>query len=232
MRPGDSGSMISIMADREGVVALKLGHSGDYFILHVQKQQGSGFRIDLENHWVPVPGRLGQALFDGGAACIQVAIGSDVYTTNPDRVGKSGYRYVPDANLLCRYLVGEATAEEVEAAASAHIEEQNAREQVPKLGQLVRERDRKIADLQGELATMIRERDGHAETVARLQAGIKELEHAKLYHMSWREAGKKMVTALTGPYNLGDRLLGRKSSEINGALHNLQGLMRVDQGDQ
>lgn len=44
---------------------------------------------------------------------------SENYKEKKDKALKAGYRLVDDPNLLCRYLIGEATVEELEVAATA-----------------------------------------------------------------------------------------------------------------
>ncbi|MDD5567231.1 MAG: hypothetical protein PHH01_03475 [Patescibacteria group bacterium] len=128
---------------KAGLVALASGHlikgswSHNCYLLEVRWELEDGKRpsVDLKQVWQPSADRLGGIVsYDNNQYhCIQVMIDSDWFTSNRRMQGKPGYRYVPDPNLLCRYLIGEVDKETVIAAASEQAEEETARDQLKRL---------------------------------------------------------------------------------------------------
>jgi hypothetical protein len=99
-----------------------------HFLLHVSERSGSLW-VELDEAFVPEEDHLGQLLPDTG---LSVRIGDEFFLSplllscNREKELtelKKKYRLVKDAdaNLLCRFIVGTATAEEVRAAAEELI---------------------------------------------------------------------------------------------------------------
>jgi hypothetical protein len=137
-KPGDHVTSFAIAPKKEGVVAVGASSVGggknrdtrtDYFFLSVEKSD-KGFRINLDEPWTPLADRLGQIVDYGD---IEVEIDGERYTSNVHGKDRPGFRYVPDANLLCQYLAGDIGPQDVINAATEHIEEQEARKMVPGL---------------------------------------------------------------------------------------------------
>ncbi|MDP3784861.1 MAG: hypothetical protein Q8R12_02175 [bacterium] len=138
--PGVGVDSFAVCCDKgeQGVIAVRVKkttfhakfveHQDFSYILPVRRSAG-GIRVDLELPWVPSQDRLGQVYEDR----LEVKIGEDIFTTAVAFSGKPGYRYVSDSNLFCRYLMeeAEASAEKMEEAATAHVEEVNARAKLP-----------------------------------------------------------------------------------------------------
>lgn len=138
-RPGDNVASLTITPwmTRPGVVAVTVFDRGrgrgvaDWVsYLLVVGFSGEIPRINLETVFECKGDRLGQA---HKGAFIEVLINNDWYHSLdvvkypiPKRSG----HYVPDPNLLCRYLVGDASADEVKAATQKHTEEQMELEQL------------------------------------------------------------------------------------------------------
>lgn len=102
--------------------------------------------VDLEHPFVPRGDRLGQVVDDH----LEVVIDGKTFTTNEhaerDEPGKV---YIPDGNLLCKYLVGDVDAEEVKAAATECAEEEAARKKLPETLNTLQDA-RHMLDRQGE----------------------------------------------------------------------------------
>jgi len=73
---------------------------------------GSTFpKVELNHTWVPLADRLGQVV-DGA---LEVIIDGERFTTDPDRGSESGYKHVPDGDVVCRYLLGKVGKDTVTA---------------------------------------------------------------------------------------------------------------------
>jgi hypothetical protein len=64
---------------------------------------------------------------------------------------QQGFRVVPDANLLCRFAVGDATLDKVQAAAEALVQEETAVAKCAALEQRLAEANGNLAQMQVEL---------------------------------------------------------------------------------
>lgn len=90
--------------------------------------KGDELHVDLDRPFVPHADRLGQFRFEGKFATLCVEIGGELYSAQRPKDVPGGVKVhaVLEANLLCRYLVGKATAEEVKAAVNPLFTEANA----------------------------------------------------------------------------------------------------------
>lgn len=98
------------------------------FLIPVQ-MLGDTVRVDFIRPWIS-DGKLAQIVGEDKASFLQVTIGSNVYTSDPDDLK---HHHAVDPNLLCRYLADEITAKEVEVAAKCHQEEMSASEELAKI---------------------------------------------------------------------------------------------------
>jgi len=111
--------------------------------------------IDLEDpNFLPgTSGRLGQVIDLGPSGwCLEVKVFQDIqdgensgeemiFTTDPNHV--PGQYYVPDGDLLCRFLVGQAEIKKLQETAD-HVEaEASAQDKLAELGRFIRQETRK-----------------------------------------------------------------------------------------
>jgi len=86
-------------------------------------------KVEHTKPFIPEHNRLGQ--IDNTGVITVVAKNCSFSTWKQKNPGDP--LCVPDGNLLCRYLAGDASEEDVLAAAEAEVEEQSAREELPGL---------------------------------------------------------------------------------------------------
>jgi hypothetical protein len=116
--------------NKEGVVAVSIcfndrkSYQWLTFMLPVIWRSGKPF-VDLENVWTPSADRIGQAVHHH----IEICIDGQWFATET-LLNKKARRYMPDVTLALRYLVGDATAEEVVTAAEEVEKEALAQEQL------------------------------------------------------------------------------------------------------
>lgn len=148
-QPNDSVTFFSVKVPekgKQGIVALNIEHlegSGkneswcrESHILAVYNpiEAGKNPYIDLDGIWVPpCADRLMQINYWGK---LEVKIDGIVYTTEkPCENSETSDCYVPDANLLCKYVLGIVSAKEVKAHAESYVQEISAKKKLPKLEQ-------------------------------------------------------------------------------------------------
>lgn len=143
-RPGEQqGSLhlsLSTQDSYSGIVVLRvdytLGGARNYpsvdLYLVVQFKDG-GLVVNLEREFIPVDEIIPQVVYGDldGIHGLRVLIDGVYYTSVQDRK-PSDERYVPNTNLLVSYLTGDASKDDVIAAAEAHVAEVTAREQLEK----------------------------------------------------------------------------------------------------
>ncbi len=143
VKPGDEVNFFTLAPEKEkqGIVAVAVytknycRQKGDpgiqlSFFLRVENPDTTGPHIDLEDPWIPGSDRLGQII----GTNIHVRIDGELFSTFKRYSAlESGYNYVPDPNIICKYLIGEVGPDEVRAAVSEHIAEMQAREKLPVL---------------------------------------------------------------------------------------------------
>ncbi len=139
-RPGDYTHSFTLYLSDEiemGVVALSVHTKrfGDKkygssipFLLAIRSRQGEAW-LDLDEQWIsPKPAYI----YDGH--WLEVKVGEERFSTcKPFESNLRQVRYVADANLLCRYLVGAATADDVRAAAEETVAEVSRKERITEL---------------------------------------------------------------------------------------------------
>lgn len=96
--------------------------------------------LDVKEVWVPMKERLGQFVGEH----LQVHAGDEFYGTDRAKAEKdSSYNFVPDCNLLCRYLNGTANIPALKAAVEkVKVEEsvnEKAEREKAELNRLLRE---------------------------------------------------------------------------------------------
>lgn len=174
---------------KKGVVAIKVScqssgkrepESALYYLLKISYYAAEP-SIDLDDHFVAGAGCLAQLTNDG----LFVTAGDQKFVA-PDfdysLVGmeeqsarkqalwaKQGIRIVPDANLLCHFLVGEAPLEQVEAAAEALKEEDAWPEQRKALEKRFEERCQQIREQAAQDAQVLANDKTAAEEVRQNQ---------------------------------------------------------------
>jgi hypothetical protein len=106
----------------------------DFFIPVRRKPEGNGFLIELGEPFVPRDGKMGQIIQHHG---LTVRIDNEEY----GNMHTPGIQYVEDPNLLCQYLAGDVTADEVKAVAvrlkSEETELERARAVIEELSPLI-----------------------------------------------------------------------------------------------
>lgn len=212
VRPGDYARsfMIYLPDDVEfGVIALavsshrfnKKGNTGysSYpsfpFLLAVRRSPRGETLVDLEEQWVPSqPAQV-------YGSCLEVQIGDERFSTEKqyEKGNSRQIRYVPDANLLCRYLVDKATADEVRAAAEEAVAEMSRQERIAELEAQVK---RLEAGAQGSLV-VIRARDATIEQMrTRAQKLDDDLLDALGARNEWRGYVERLRRLLSGRWFL------------------------------
>ncbi|MDD4900903.1 MAG: hypothetical protein PHS62_02195 [Patescibacteria group bacterium] len=113
---------------RSAIVALMVRNAekspGDWnrsFFLKITWREGKPW-INLDEAWVSPADRPGHASEWGVTVQINDVTYSSVFSD--EKRQSPTRRFVRDGNLLCRYLIGDATTDEVQAAAQAFQEEQ------------------------------------------------------------------------------------------------------------
>lgn len=159
--------------DEKGLIAVIVGtnqFSGkmgyyDYipFFLVVSRV-GEEPRIDLDNVFIPPQGRLGR--IKNNPSAIEVFIDGVWLSSDPNDKER---RIVPDTTLLCKYLAGLASADEVLAAASELIRQQNLDEKYQAL--LVAHRNLQIRQEEmGDLSLQLE----YVQSLRKIEEGEKE----------------------------------------------------------
>jgi len=138
------GFTLAIPKGKRGVVAVRAsrfnaGRKGDQvvetnFFVSVDNS-GEKPNVDLTEVWVPSASRMGHIHNFG---YIEVQIGEERFTTDKAEFTNGKHKepntYTVDGNTLVRYLVDEATENEVRAAAKDHVAEISARERLYEVG--------------------------------------------------------------------------------------------------
>lgn len=154
--PGYKSSSFSFSMEegqRPGLIAVSVmrpegkGVIGGEYFLPTRMKDGAPY-VDLEEPWVPLKGRLGQVHGEG----VEILIGGKTFTT-VDVPSSSAYNaerfardyFVPDPNIICRYLAGDVGADAVIHAAVQYKVEVNARARVSEL-------ERELAEAREQLA--------------------------------------------------------------------------------
>lgn len=137
VNPGENIDSFSLFPGEEAVCAVQISYwvtSGKYagweyrhFLLQISLGDDGNPQVELEHAFVPKPDRLGQIVPEAG---LTVRIGEEFFlapllvsscdTEEKLTALRTQYRLVAnkDANLLCRFIAGKATPEEVKAAAA------------------------------------------------------------------------------------------------------------------
>lgn len=167
------------------------------FLLRIEKV-GDEYKVDMEKVFVPNQDRSGQmdshlyhdhgARFSNG---INVKIEGAIYTSLeeiPDTF------YVPDPDLLCKFMVGDVDAEAVKKAAQECEAEATAREKLAAM-------DKKTAALAQRLEKSERLQDQVIETSQLLQRQTMEINRmTKEKNRNWRIGARLLREAVTGPW--------------------------------
>lgn len=156
VRPGGNGVHsfgVCPQKDKSGVVAVSVRvdrgkHDCDWldFMLPVSWKDDKPF-VNLEDVWIPSADRLGQVVEQHINLCVE-----DQWFTTYEYGAESQTRYLPDPNLACRYLVGDATAEDVIAAAEEARAEASVRDQLQVAQQELIAAKQRIVELEREFA--------------------------------------------------------------------------------
>jgi len=85
--------------------------------------------VEIDKQWIPSLDRPGQMVANYNDSYLIVEIEGKIFAS---KEGKGNF-FVPDADLLCRYLYGTATADEVKEAARLQKVEELARIELPKI---------------------------------------------------------------------------------------------------
>jgi hypothetical protein len=130
--------------------------------------------VDYDVGFVSPADRLGQviATYIGGGR-LQVIVNGQVFFctggydshAKMEQGKKEGHRFVSDCNLLCRYLVGQATFEELEAAASGDL---RSAEQIQ-----LDQAQEQIRNLTEECGVFQKTIAGQVQNIAILESGLR-----------------------------------------------------------
>ena len=130
---------ISPKEEKEGIVALSIAAQESNgkqswtryydFILSVRSPKGGKPVIELSEFWIPPAERLPEIVEH---SALVVRAGGEVFTNSRHKFPEPTH-FVPNPNLLCKFLVGEVTSDDLWAAATAHEKEMSAREMISEL---------------------------------------------------------------------------------------------------
>ena len=109
------------------------------------ERRGEGVYVELEKIWVPPAGALPSVRhFQSGKYVLDVQVGEECFTSAPE-VKDDGKR-MADANILCQFLVGEITLDDLRTAATEAVRLQSLDEKYQKLLVQYRDLQIKLAD--------------------------------------------------------------------------------------
>lgn len=177
---------LTLVVEKKGIVAVSVSYTigkSNYntdFFLSLENKDGK-VKVDLDDQWFPKAERLGN-ISDYGV--VNVMIDDKWYTTDEgykldpgkDQGSiKKGKIFVPDANLLCKYLIGNIDAQAVIDAAQEVTEEKSAREQIAEL----EKEKKKLTDLL-DAAEFVAKTANQAVEKALKELASKEAEVAEL----------------------------------------------------
>ncbi len=152
------------------------------FLLVIRPDGGDVVRIDLEEQWVPTEFTQVHTYH------LEVQIGDEWFSSSKSYPGITRHaRHVPDANLLCRYLVGTATADEVRAAAEEAVAEAS--------------REKRIVELEAQVKQLEEIRRIMEEHIQELNVRIQRHRDEKaIFHQSateWRTYAEMLRSILS-----------------------------------
>lgn len=109
--------------------------TNQYFFLGVSWKNDEEAYVDLEKQWIPLadPDKMAAIVSEPGTTYyeynLQVKIGDEVFSGNEKYQEKPGKRYV-DNDIICQYLIGDITVDELKEKASAAEEEIDIRQKL------------------------------------------------------------------------------------------------------
>ncbi len=114
---GQTGMVAVIVQTREGTGKHQRTDSCSFFLgVSWENKEGSAPKIVLDAEWVPSdPGRLGCFYFDN----VETVIDGITYSTSVHSKDDARKRYVPNANLICRYMDSKIDAAALDEAIGA-----------------------------------------------------------------------------------------------------------------
>jgi hypothetical protein len=198
--PGQRVDSLSIVAPEDGTGLLMLRvtysqHKGNTgweegnvnLMLKVTAQgetKDTFIWLDPGQEWRPVRGggkelRQGTLVRGAGeqAAVLLVQVGDIFYSSSLSDRDRAGFRYVPDVNLLCKYLSAQAEVSDLEAAAVAAAEEQDIRQALAVL-QL------KTADQESEILRLRTQQENDSRKILDLSRRLNDaLARAKAWYI-------------------------------------------------
>jgi len=136
--------------------------------------------VDLKTVWVPpISGRIPCLSIQG----IEVVIDDEIFSSYRD---EPGVRKVPDADILCQYLIGELNDQEVRVLVTAYVEEVSA--------------TKRVKELEGVIAKLESELTDTNATVSDLKAELLEtqvhLENAQKSARMWARYSDQLNEAI------------------------------------
>lgn len=163
LKPGESGMVLLFVYEERG----RRDTTTYDFFLPVKWEDGQDKPyIDLQNRWVPTtPDRMAYLSYES----LEVKIGDIIYSTS-HYIGKDSLkRGVKDVSLLCRFIDGKISLEELEEAIGD--------------GEGLRRILATFADKKGAAEELIEAR----EELTRLRLEVARLGHANKTHEHWRD---------------------------------------------
>ncbi len=151
---GHMADLNSIMIEtgpEDGIIALKMysrKYSLDCFL--EIKHEGMNPKIDRSRVWFP-----DHTLAQIGGMNIYVTHGGVRYSTFEGDRNKPGYRYVPDRDLLCKFIYKQISEEDLKKAAQEAAEEISAQEALTNALQDNAENAKKVEKLQKDVYELL-----------------------------------------------------------------------------
>lgn len=150
----------TIKKGRSGIIALHISstqwhkspNSFDYILSVSFKDGDDSPQVEMDKPWFPRPSRLGAVSYWG----IDVNASGKLFAS--ENAFAEGKTVIKDADLLCRFLVGNIELEDLEAAASLEKLEEKALAQLPRFREKISAQATEIKQLHSQLERFIKQR--------------------------------------------------------------------------
>lgn len=163
------------------------------YLLEVGEEDGKAVFND-KRHFVCLPGRFGAAnirRYEGDLYRITFYLTAEIdgahYTTDPQ--AGAGWRYVADPDLLCRWMVGLVTDEDVQVAAAEVAAEKS---ELARLWDLVEEKETYQANARALYVPLLVDAKTEREALSQELAGLRDQHERMMQAASARIADMEM----------------------------------------
>lgn len=203
---------ITLGGDEHGAIALtvlnavsvKSSYQEVGFLLSVKRNEDGLIWVDLENEFIPGHDRIG-GISDH---ILKVKIGDQWFSEfTPNEFKRTKNTQFVDGNLLCRYLAGLATADDVMAAATKAEEEINASNRIENLEKQVKGLTESLRAERSDRSKEQQEMSILGYTLRNTQLEVKRLGDISTWYRELKGASDVLMkTAVTSPFYAIERL--------------------------